>query len=559
MAQRPVGAAHAGARGAHDDADGDEQHRRDDGGRGELLEPGHGRGFDLGQANGWDAAANAAAILRGAVAGHAGPSRRIPGSPATLCACPDRSPPCSCCSRPSSSAAPSSRAGRAPRSASTSAGKPSVIPVIVSSQQAVGPNRFVFSFLDPKTNLPAASPDRTASVAFIAPGQTEPGPAVPADVRVGDRGIARRLRGERRRSARPATGRPCSSPRRRTSPRRRSASGSRCSTRRTTVGIGQPAPVDDEPDRRGRRRRPREDLDRHPPRSGASTRRPSRTRWRRTSRSCSCSRRRRSARAPSAARRSTGSRRPRRPPQGRRVHQRRAVPARLHRRAGSSRSSTRTASSSRSTPSNQWGLVSEPWIFTVGADGIVKGSFEGVVGDARAQGGDRGDRRRLIRSARCGPCSAARAPARLPRQSGAPTAFGRAAAWPLWRARGRRAFTPAVGALVLHAGRADRRIAPRIVVVLRAGRPIQRFVRRSARWASSAPGGDGSRADGRASARRRVLEPVHDQVRAVLAEVHADRRRRGQVLGEVPGRELVAVLERADLERDLLRRRSCGA
>ena len=31
--------------------------------------------------------------------------------------------------------------------------------------------------------------------------------------------------------------------------------------------------------------------------------------------------------------------------------------------------------------SNQWGLVSEPWIFTVGADGIVKGSFEGVVGD----------------------------------------------------------------------------------------------------------------------------------------------------------------------------------
>ena len=32
--------------------------------------------------------------------------------------------------------------------------------------------------------------------------------------------------------------------------------------------------------------------------------------------------------------------------------------------------------------SNQWGLVSEPWIFTVGADGIVKGSFEGVVGDA---------------------------------------------------------------------------------------------------------------------------------------------------------------------------------
>ena len=55
-----------------------------------------------------------------------------------------------------------------------------MIPVIVSSQQAVGPNRFVFSFIDPKTNLPAASPDRSASVAFIAPGETDPGPAVPA-------------------------------------------------------------------------------------------------------------------------------------------------------------------------------------------------------------------------------------------------------------------------------------------------------------------------------------------------------------------------------------------
>jgi hypothetical protein len=29
----------------------------------------------------------------------------------------------------------------------------------------------------------------------------------------------------------------------------------------------------------------------------------------------------------------------------------------------------------------QWGLLSEPWIFTVDKDGIVRGSFEGVVGD----------------------------------------------------------------------------------------------------------------------------------------------------------------------------------
>jgi hypothetical protein len=64
--------------------------------------------------------------------------------------------------------------------APSSSGSPSVIPVIVSTEQVVGPNRFVFSFIDPKTNLPVAKPDRPASVAFIAPGETNPGPAVPA-------------------------------------------------------------------------------------------------------------------------------------------------------------------------------------------------------------------------------------------------------------------------------------------------------------------------------------------------------------------------------------------
>jgi len=65
-------------------------------------------------------------------------------------------------------------------SASPGANQASVIPVIVSSQQVVGRNRFVFSFLDPKTNLPAAAPDRTAAVAFIAPGGTQPGTATKA-------------------------------------------------------------------------------------------------------------------------------------------------------------------------------------------------------------------------------------------------------------------------------------------------------------------------------------------------------------------------------------------
>jgi hypothetical protein len=57
---------------------------------------------------------------------------------------------------------------------------PSVLPLIVSSQQVVGSNRFVFSFLDPATNEPAATPDRTASVAFVAPGESDPGPATQA-------------------------------------------------------------------------------------------------------------------------------------------------------------------------------------------------------------------------------------------------------------------------------------------------------------------------------------------------------------------------------------------
>jgi hypothetical protein len=64
--------------------------------------------------------------------------------------------------------------------ASSGAKSPSVVPVIIGQQQK-GPGRFVFSFLDSAGNLPAASPDRTAQVAFIAPGTTEPGPAVKAE------------------------------------------------------------------------------------------------------------------------------------------------------------------------------------------------------------------------------------------------------------------------------------------------------------------------------------------------------------------------------------------
>jgi hypothetical protein len=67
-----------------------------------------------------------------------------------------------------------------PAASGSPAAAASVIPVIVSSQQVVGSNRFVFSFLDASGNAPVAAPDRTASVAFIAPGETQPGPASPA-------------------------------------------------------------------------------------------------------------------------------------------------------------------------------------------------------------------------------------------------------------------------------------------------------------------------------------------------------------------------------------------
>ncbi len=72
------------------------------------------------------------------------------------------------------SAAPGSSG--ATTGASPAAGKATVIPVIIGSQ-VKGSYRFVFSFLDAETNTPAGSPDRTAAVAFIPPGSTTPGAA----------------------------------------------------------------------------------------------------------------------------------------------------------------------------------------------------------------------------------------------------------------------------------------------------------------------------------------------------------------------------------------------
>ncbi len=62
-----------------------------------------------------------------------------------------------------------SAAGSSPTPAPSSGSKPSVLPVIISSELAVGSNRFLFSFVDATSDSPVGAPDRTASVAFDGP------------------------------------------------------------------------------------------------------------------------------------------------------------------------------------------------------------------------------------------------------------------------------------------------------------------------------------------------------------------------------------------------------
>lgn len=84
--------------------------------------------------------------------------------------------------------APSSAPGECPASAVVDsaegwgppATQPSVIPIIVSSIQACGIDRFVFSFVD-ASNLPIAAPDRTVSVAFYDLGSDPATPVATVD------------------------------------------------------------------------------------------------------------------------------------------------------------------------------------------------------------------------------------------------------------------------------------------------------------------------------------------------------------------------------------------
>jgi hypothetical protein len=62
----------------------------------------------------------------------------------------------------------------------TSPASPTVLPVIVSSQQACGLNRFVFSMLD-SSSRPVASPDRSARIAFYDLGRDPSTPVSQGD------------------------------------------------------------------------------------------------------------------------------------------------------------------------------------------------------------------------------------------------------------------------------------------------------------------------------------------------------------------------------------------
>lgn len=68
----------------------------------------------------------------------------------------------------------------APASSSASQPITGVLPVIISRELVVGPNRIVFSFYDSSGTKPAGSPDRTAKVQFRGPGG-EPVDADPAE------------------------------------------------------------------------------------------------------------------------------------------------------------------------------------------------------------------------------------------------------------------------------------------------------------------------------------------------------------------------------------------
>lgn len=65
---------------------------------------------------------------------------------------------------------PATPTPRPPASAPASLATGGVLPQIISSELIKGPNRIIFSFLDARGSKPVGSPDRTATVEFKGPG-----------------------------------------------------------------------------------------------------------------------------------------------------------------------------------------------------------------------------------------------------------------------------------------------------------------------------------------------------------------------------------------------------
>ena len=372
VAQRPVGAAHAGVRSPG-------RSRRSSRAApssttvasGELLEAGHGRGrleCYVGGARVGNAPFYADVPVTGMRRGL--PTLRMSRSPVAARRAPRRRLRLV----RAATAEPLRRPARpAPRRAS-------VIPVIVSSRQVPGPNRFVFSFLDPKTNLPGrvARPHGLGRV-HRARRDRSPGPATEAEfvwAIEGERGdyVANVELGApgdwKAVFITEAPGSPAGGDRRRLPGVRLVPDGR---DRRAGAGHGQP---DDR--ERGLRR---QGVHGHRPGPAfyqltveGRARREDAVRARVRHAGVLPERAVRPDPRPDQGRRGQGARTTSRSSTWSRTSS--PTP-----RAASSRSSTRTASSSRSSPSTSGASSPSRGCSRSTATGIVQGSFEGVIGE----------------------------------------------------------------------------------------------------------------------------------------------------------------------------------
>ena len=382
VAQRPVGAAHAGIRGAHDDADRDEQHRRDDGGARRASGTGS-RAWVRPRARMGGTRrrtpppfyAEPWPITRGRPGGFPGPRLRSAHAPIAR--------------RHARAARGRRRRLRvAPRptgapSASTAAGKPERDPGHRQLAAGRGAEPVRVLVPRPQDQPPGrlARPHGVGRVHRARPDRARARRPRPTFVWAIE-GVARRLRGERRTSRTTGDWKAVFITQAPNAPQEAIGVEFRCSTRPRPSAIGQRGarrPTTRRPrtsaatSRRSRRdTAPRSGVlrdDRRGRPGGAQAVRARVRHARRSAQSAQCGPTLDRVKAVAAA-----------APEGRRVHQRRAVPARVHR--GQLQPVLDANGQLQPVEAvNQWGLVSEPWVFTVGADGIVKGSFEGVVGD----------------------------------------------------------------------------------------------------------------------------------------------------------------------------------